>query len=110
MPKLTKKQSFHKAVLFPPLVFSYKCEKILVAPLACGNGERNFCYLVVRWVNTVSVDLKKKKQDEDSDALIAVHKGVVCNKRMTDAGGFFLNGRIQLRAVKGGVCGLKGAT
>ena len=74
----------------------------------CG-GKTNADDICVCGVNMHAVYFQENQHDKDAYSLVSVHKGVVCNQRVTEARRLFLGGGIKLPAAKGSECRLQGA-
>ena len=81
--------------------FFQRCQR-LVVHRAGGDSKTALDDLIIRAVQPNAVDLQKGQHHIHTDALIAIHKGVVRDERIAQPSALFLLGRVEFLPAKTG--------
>ena len=74
----------------------------LVVHRAGGDSQTDLNDLIIRAVQPNTVDLQKGQHHIHTDALIAIHKGMVGDERIAQSSALFLLGRVEFLPAKAG--------
>ena len=81
---------------------SYPFQQSIIAHGSGSDREADFYDILIGAFQSDTIDLQKCQHNIHTDTLVAIHKGMVGDERVTQSGTFFLFGGVEFLASKTG--------